>query len=167
MPIFSLTDIKFNAPKGPTGPLSPLGINTKFDSKTYKYPIDLGSTDKNHYMMINILEQRKTTFENPGSGKSGFSTANTNAKAYGSIGGNQLVNDFGKFTEDIKDLAVTLVTDIGGAIGLNMPRIYKAIDGGMSDKYSAADGAERALVELVPQTLKDLATGSVRATTRI
>ena len=165
MPVFTLTDINFNQPKGPTGPLSVLGINTKFDSSTYKYPIDLGSTDKNHYMIINILEQRKTTFENPGSGTSGFSTANTNAKAYGTIGGIQVVNDFGKLATSASQGLAKLVNAGAALVAVNLENLTNSItpDGTIGPAAGTAQGIKN----LVPQLLNDLATGSVRATTRI
>ena len=57
MALFNLTDITFNGGKGATGPLSALAT-TRFGINTYKYPTDLGSIDKAHYMIININEQQ-------------------------------------------------------------------------------------------------------------
>jgi len=161
MPAFTLTDINFNQPKGPTGPLSVLGINTKFDSSTYKYPIDLGSTDKNHYMIINILEQRKTTFENPGSGTSGFSTANTNAKAYGTIGGIQVVNDFGELATKVAG-GLNQIPGVSGAITSVNNFLSKTVG-----STSMTAGVLLSIGEQIKQFPEDLAKGSVRATTRI
>jgi len=67
MPIFNLTDITFKAPTSGSGPLASLA-GSKYDLNTYKYPIDLGSTDKAHYMVININEQGKTQFAGTPSG---------------------------------------------------------------------------------------------------
>ena len=61
MALFNLTDIVFNAAKGATGPLSALAT-TRFGINTYKYPTDLGSIDKAHYIIININEQARTQF---------------------------------------------------------------------------------------------------------
>jgi hypothetical protein len=61
MALFNLTDITFNGGKGATGPLSALAT-TKFGINTYKYPTDLGSIDKAHYIVININEQARTQF---------------------------------------------------------------------------------------------------------
>jgi hypothetical protein len=61
MALFNLTDITFNGGKGATGPLSALAT-TKFGINTYKYPSDLGSIDKAHYIVININEQARTQF---------------------------------------------------------------------------------------------------------
>jgi len=61
MALFNLTDITFNNGKGATGPLSALAT-TKFGINTFKYPSDLGSIDKAHYVVININEQARTQF---------------------------------------------------------------------------------------------------------
>lgn len=61
MPIFNLTDITFNPSKNATGPNSPL-VGSKYEYNMYRYPIDLGASDKAHYMVIHINEQAKTQF---------------------------------------------------------------------------------------------------------
>ena len=61
MALFNLTDITFNGGKGATGPLSALATS-KFGVNTFKYPTDLGSIDKAHYVVININEQARTQF---------------------------------------------------------------------------------------------------------
>jgi hypothetical protein len=60
MALFSLTDIKIN--NIPDGFVSDRLVGSQYDYNTYKYPIDLGSPDKAHYMVIHINEQRKTQF---------------------------------------------------------------------------------------------------------
>ena len=63
MPIFTLTDITFNPSKQATGPLSPLvGGNSAYNYNMYRYPIDLGGSDRAHYMVIHINQQAKTQF---------------------------------------------------------------------------------------------------------
>ena len=61
MPIFNLTDITFNPTKNATGPNSPL-VGSKYEYNMYRYPLDLGSSDKAHYIVIHINEQAKTQF---------------------------------------------------------------------------------------------------------
>jgi hypothetical protein len=60
MALFSLTDIKIN--NIPDGFVSDRLVGSQYDYNTHKYPIDLGSPDKAHYMVIHINEQRKTQF---------------------------------------------------------------------------------------------------------
>jgi hypothetical protein len=61
MALFNLTDITFQAPGQPKGPLSALQ-SSKYELNTYRYPEDIGSSDKGHYIAININEQNKTSY---------------------------------------------------------------------------------------------------------
>jgi hypothetical protein len=65
MALFNLTDISFKAPGSARGPLASLTENSEYASSTLRFPSDVGSSDKAHYMVININEQKKTQF--PGS----------------------------------------------------------------------------------------------------
>jgi len=62
MALFSFGDIKFKTPGrsgfGATGAL----LNNPYQSNLLKYPADLGATDKGHYMVIHINEQKKSRF---------------------------------------------------------------------------------------------------------
>jgi hypothetical protein len=42
-------------------------VGSGYNSNTFKYPIDLGSYDKGHYMVIHINEQIKTSYAGPAS----------------------------------------------------------------------------------------------------
>jgi len=60
MSLFGFGDIKFNKQESREfGPLSALE-GTEFEKNTFRYPIDVGSTDKGHYMVIYISEQKNT-----------------------------------------------------------------------------------------------------------
>ena len=62
MAAFSLGDIKITADptRGPLGSLS----GTEFETTTLRYPKDLGSTDKGHYMVIYIKKQSSLLGDN-------------------------------------------------------------------------------------------------------
>ena len=60
MALFNLTDIKFK--RETRGPLNPL-ITSNFTTEILKYPIDIGTYDKGHYMVIYINEQENTSSE--------------------------------------------------------------------------------------------------------
>jgi hypothetical protein len=62
MALFNLTDISFTPPGNISkGPLSLLQ-NSEYQYTTLRYPEDVGSSDKAHYIAININEQVKTQF---------------------------------------------------------------------------------------------------------
>ena len=59
MALFNLGDISFNGGSGPsTGVLA----GTQYGQNTYRFPSDLGASDKAHYILININEQINTNF---------------------------------------------------------------------------------------------------------
>lgn len=62
MALFSFGDIKFKSPGrsgfGATGAL----LKDPYQSNLLKYPSDLGNTDKGHYLVIHINEQKKSRF---------------------------------------------------------------------------------------------------------
>jgi hypothetical protein len=62
MALFGLTDIKFNdIERRSFGPLSALE-GSPFQKTTLKYPNDVGSADKGHYMIFFVREQMNTNF---------------------------------------------------------------------------------------------------------
>jgi len=68
MGIFNLTEISFNKnPISRTGDSRNNLVGSGYNSNTFKYPIDLGSHDKGHYMVIHINEQIKTSYAGPAS----------------------------------------------------------------------------------------------------
>jgi hypothetical protein len=69
MALFNLTDISFKAPTSARGPLAQLTENSEYASSTLRFPSDVGSSDKAHYMVININEQTKTQFSGQASEK--------------------------------------------------------------------------------------------------
>ncbi len=68
MGIFNLTEITFNKnPISRTGDSRNNLVGSGYNSNTFKYPIDLGSYDKGHYMVFHINEQIKTSYAGPAS----------------------------------------------------------------------------------------------------
>jgi hypothetical protein len=104
MALFSLTDIQFNVPGVRRG-ISQLTEQSKYNLNTFRYPIDLGSVDKGHYMVININEQISTSF--PGQQAAGIlPTIKANQQTISS--------SFGSYTvpqnaSDVIDLATDLI----------------------------------------------------------
>jgi len=62
MGLFNFSDINFNVNNNVEG--SPLGVleKTPFEKNTYRYPLDIGNSDKGHYLVIYIRQQQKTSF---------------------------------------------------------------------------------------------------------
>jgi hypothetical protein len=68
MALFSFSDITFLNKPRVISSANQLTENSDYQSNIYRYPIDLGETDKGHYMVIHVNEQLATSFKGrPGS----------------------------------------------------------------------------------------------------
>ena len=113
MALFSLTDIQFNVPGVRTG-ISQLTDNNEFNLNTFRYPIDLGSVDKGHYMVININEQKNTSF--PGEQVAGvLPTIKANqAEIRQQFGNFDTARNLGIVAENVGAIANELIRVFGG-----------------------------------------------------
>jgi len=123
MALFNLTDIIFQAPGQPKGPLSALQ-SSKYELNTYRYPEDIGSSDKGHYIAININEQNKTSYGGTQTGDNPFVIQNRVDNNIATFGGNlgktlngtsDLVNNIAgsNFTGQISGFFDSLQSKIG------------------------------------------------------
>ena len=89
MALFSLTDIKFL-------PSDSRGANiTDFNLNNKRYPIDLGSTDKGHYIMFYIFTQNRTQV-----GQTSQTNTNIGAERQESVSGTYGSTDIGESVFD-------------------------------------------------------------------
>ena len=66
MSLFNLNEISFNTNDLYTGNNQEnLGLTDPYSSNIYRFPQDIGSYDKGHYMIINIGQQIKTKYTSP------------------------------------------------------------------------------------------------------
>jgi hypothetical protein len=63
MALFSFTDISFIDKKNTISSVNKLTENNLYNTNILRYPIDIGDTDKGHYLIIHINEQRSTKFK--------------------------------------------------------------------------------------------------------
>jgi hypothetical protein len=169
MALFNLTNISFTPPGSGSGPLAPLLTeDKKYARNTYRYPSDLGSSDKAHYMVININEQRLTSFSGEGTGDTPQAIRNNiNNGSFAAGTNNQLANLGNALNQAGNFVGNTpLASSVGGTV-------KQVLDSASAtDKYIKA-GADvlregvNAFVDLAKQTTQRLQTGSIRAEKRI
>lgn len=163
MPLFNLSDIKVTAAKGPTGPLSVLG-ESKYETNTFRYPEDLSASDKGHYMVININEQRLTSY--PGTSAPGASpTAISNAQGQGSFaaGATNIIQTVGSGIKEAGSFGSYVANQL-----LNVSGINNAINSLKGTTIgSAVVGAASESLNIVADVGTRLQTGSIRAEKRI
>jgi len=65
MALFTLADIGFNRnkEKDRSFDLGNINLNEKYRKNLLRYPIDVGNTDKAHYMVIHVNQQEKTIYK--------------------------------------------------------------------------------------------------------
>ena len=162
MPLFNLSDITVNAPKEPTGPLGILN-RTQYALNTFRYPEDLSSSDKGHYMVININEQRLTSY--PGVATNQTPTAILNNRTFGgySAGTGNILQTVGNGVQQAGSFGGYVVNSLLNVSGINsLVESFKGTAFG-----SAVVGAGSESLNIVADVGKALQTGSIRAEKRI
>jgi hypothetical protein len=117
MSLFGFGDIKFNKQNSRNfGPLSALE-GTEFEKNTFRYPIDVGSTDKGHYMVIYIRQQKNSQFKGKELGESAIPV-----------------------TKGASAASQTLGANIGSASGAFGGELLSKVNGGLNSINSSTGG---------------------------
>ena len=107
MAFFSLTDIKFKS-EGPRF----FNRATNFEFNNKRYPIDLGATDKAHYMMFKIFVQERTQFAKNYAEGEGRPTAQINQQSGVRTNFTQALDTGINFAGDLINKAKTSISSV-------------------------------------------------------
>ena len=107
MAFFSLTDIKFKS-EGPRF----FNRATNFEFNNKRYPIDLGATDKAHYMMFKIFVQERTQFAKNYAEGEGRPTAQINQQSVAGTNATQALATGIDFAGDLINKAKTSISSV-------------------------------------------------------
>lgn len=136
MSLFGFGDIKFNKQNSRNfGPLSALE-GTEFQKNTFRYPIDVGSTDKGHYMVIYIRQQRNTNYGGKTIGESAIPVTKGSSTASQTLGGN-----------------------IGSAAGAFGGELLSKVNGGLNSINSATGGKFSSLTNIASSSVSSALGG--------
>lgn len=162
MGLFNLSDITVNAPKEATGPLGILN-NTQYALNTFRYPEDLSSSDKGHYMVININEQRLTSY--PGVTANQTPTAILNNRTFGGYvaGTGNILQTVGNGVQQAGSFGGYVANELLNVSGIN--NLVQSLKG--TALGSALVGAASESLGVIADVGKGLQTGSIRAQKRI
>ena len=168
MALFNLTNISFKAPGSAKGPLAPLTGNDRYERNTYRYPSDLGSSDKAHYMVININEQRLTSFPGEGTGDTPQAIKNNINNGSFAAGTSYQLANLGNIINQASNAVGNspLASSVGGTVKQVLDSasgINQSIKTGVDILRGGADGFSG----LGKQVIQRLQTGSIRAEKRI
>ena len=179
MAFFSLTDISFNTNrgirKGSSGPLEKLD-SSKYESNTFRYPLDLGNYDKGHYMVIHINEQRVTQFKGESAGKTEIPTVlrnrNSLATTKGStnIGGNisTIVGVASDLLNKIEQTGLSKTVDnfIAGGVKAGISNVFGGSNSGSNAFSQFLSGALNGASQSVKSAFTGISNSSFTRTIR-
>ena len=169
MALFNLTNISFTPPGSGSGPLAPLLTeDKKYARNTYRYPSDLGSSDKAHYMVININEQRLTSFSGEGTGDTPQAIKNNINNGSFAAGTSYQLANLGNALNQAGNFVGN--TPIASSVGGKTKQILD--NASESNQYVKAGvdvirGVFDGFSGVSKQTTQRLQTGSIRAEKRI
>jgi len=168
MALFNLTNISFTPPGSAKGPLAPLTENKKYERNTYRYPSDLGSSDKAHYMVININEQRLTSFSGEGTGDTPQAIKNNINNGSFAAGTSYQLANLGNIINQASNAVDN--TPLASSVGGKTKQILDSASGINQSFKTGVDvirGVRDGFFGVSKQVTQRLQTGSIRAEKRI
>jgi hypothetical protein len=165
MALFNLTDISFKPPGSAKGPLASLTENQEYMRSTYRYPSDLGSSDKSHYMVININVQSKTKFNYEGTQDTPTAIANQKKLGSSVAGTSNLVGNAGEVIGEAVQLGDQVASTIGNAIQNKLPKTAGRLKATALVQFTT--GAAIAAKKELTSVIDNLKNGSIRAQKRV
>lgn len=146
MALFGFTDINFNkGARNLTGPISSLlGSNYEYD--ILKYPTDVGSYDKGHYMVIHINSQNRTQFASKIASDSPNIVENFNTLNKPNV-------------SNLTEAVSRTVSDIGNVLGGSSEVGAKVVDATRTllSGASGASGTNRVFTRTIQRTTETIA----------
>jgi len=164
MALFNLTNIRFNAPGSAKGPLSSLTENKEYERNTYRYPSDLGSSDKAHYIVININVQRNTNFNFEQSKDTPTTIANNLAYGKLAAGTTPINAQIGAATKSVLDFGAEVSNTVGQTLKNQFPKTTGKVQNSKLGQFTA--GASKAVQQELISAAKNIQNASIRAETR-
>lgn len=177
MPLFGFGDIQFN--KGETarkGPLADL-VDNKFKTTLLKYPLDVGSADKGHYMVFYIRQQKNTAFETTTVTENEMASAANRAQSTNSqtltqlnsinqnslntqIGGN-LLSKVNNSLSEINNSTGGTLSGITSAIGKAVGGISSSVQNLFGQKTNIIGGNSVATQAVIDTSIKNIVSNSI------
>jgi hypothetical protein len=154
MPLFGFGDIQFN--KGETarkGPLADL-VDNKFKTNLLRYPLDVGSADKGHYMVFYIRQQKNTSFATTTVSETELASAAKSAQSKNAATLSQLNSNSpntlntkigGELLNKVNNGIGQINNATGGALG-NLSSAVGKITGGIASSVESLFGQKTSLI---------------------
>jgi hypothetical protein len=173
MALFGFSDISFNKSSGNRiGPLSSLS-GSQFETTTLRYPLDVGNTDKSHYVIFYIREQKESSFKrttvsdfSDSGGIGSLSLADlTNPQKLATNYGNELMGKINNGLNQLNQKTGGILSGLTGAISKAAGGIIGGITGGIGNIFGQANislgGGSIASQALIDNSIKRITGGSL------
>ena len=173
MALFGFSDISFNKSSGNRiGPLSSLS-GSQFETTTLRYPLDVGNTDKSHYVIFYIREQKESSFKrttvsdfSDSGGIGSLSLADlTNPQRLATNYGNELMGKINNGLNQLNQKTGGILSGLTGAISKAAGGIIGGITGGIGNIFGQANislgGGSIASQALIDNSIKRITGGSL------
>ena len=152
MPLFGLGEIRFDKnPEATKGPLASL-YESKYQTKTLKYPLDVGSPDKGHYMLIYINKQNSSQLQDS-------PQENATSQALSGLGGTSNINTAvgGEVGNFVSNQANKIDSLTGSKVASGVVSGIKNIVGGLGfNKATVLSGNGAATQSIIDRNVKSL-----------
>ncbi len=173
MALFGFSDIQFN--KGVTTRNGPLGslVDNKFKTTTLRYPMDIGSYDKAHYLVFYIREQKNTQYKGTTVPDNVFDEINqqnqsaaeaklnsiTNLNLNTSIGG-ELLTKVNNGLDKINQATGGNLTGLTSAVGKAAGGVVGSVNNLFGQKTAIIGGNSSATQAYIDTSIKKITGGS-------
>ena len=174
MALFGFSDISFSKSSGNRiGPLSSLS-GSQFERTTLRYPLDIGNTDKSHYVIFYIREQKDSSFKRTqvsdfgasGGLEPGFDLASlTDPQKLATNFGNELMGKINNGLNQLNQKTGGVLSGLTSAISKAAGGIIGGITGGIGNIFGQANislgGGSIASQALIDNSIKRITGGSL------
>ena len=173
MALFGFSDISFNKSSGNRiGPLSSLS-GSQFETTTLRYPLDVGNTDKSHYVIFYIREQKESSFKrttvsdfSDSGGIGSLSLADlTNPQKLATNYGNELMGKINNGLNQVNQKTGGILSGLTTAISKAAGGIIGGITGSIGNIFGQANislgGGSFATQALIDNSIKRITGGSL------
>jgi hypothetical protein len=172
MSLFGFGDITFNKNSANVkGPLRALE-GTQFGSSTLRYPIDVGTTDKSHYVVFYIRQQEKTASQYKASeagegsidssgASSSISQISSLSKTPGTNFGGELLSKVNSGLSSLNSATNNKISGLTGAISSTAGSIVGGVNNlfGQPNKIFSGDSASSS--SIIDNSIKKISGGSL------
>jgi len=177
MSLFGFANINFNKQQELKGPLKALE-GSEFETSTLRYPSDVGTYDKGHYMVFYVREQKDTAFASRAGTASSESVINnlSQGKTFDNVPlvnnttsnfGSDLLNKLNSGITSINSITGGALSGLTGSISSGASSVVGNINSLFGQKPTVVSGDGGKTQEIIGGSIRAISNNSFIKTTRL